>query len=851
MTQKNVKIIIKGVDKTKDITTWSEVDNKISVAYSNGKTYFYNKENIQIEHSALSNDNALNCFNYLKNIAKIVGVIGKSNDNILLSQYEKIKFLSKETILASFLTGSLKNTVKKALPPIIIYPFGFNLSQKTAIDNAMQNSLSIIEGPPGTGKTQTILNIIANALVNKESIAIVSSNNSATTNIFDKLKKYKLNFIVANLGSLENKQNFIESQATLPNLSSWEITIDQEKQIKESLQNLYSTLSKMLSNQNKLSELKQELASIELEYKHFNTYCNYQEEVIYSYLKHSTSDIALELWFKCEKYIKNNKIPNFFTRLVNRFYKGVISKSFYLLQHEKMINICQKNYYIIKIKELSLLISDLQAILNNFNFNKKMQEYSSLSMKIFHHELAKKYRDIKNKEFIIEDLRNNSKGFIKRYPVILSTTYSLRNSLSNDTIYDYVIIDEASQVNLSTGSLALSCAKKAVIVGDLKQLPNVVTKEEEKDTDRIFESYKLPEFYRYKNNSILSSILGLFPNADKVLLKEHYRCHPKIIDFCNKKFYNNELIILTEPKSNLQPLVVYKTVAGNHARKNVNQRQIDIIQQEIFPQQQLNKNNISIGIVTPYRKQTNALQKTFQGTEIEADTVDKFQGRENDIIILSTVDNEISEFTDNPNRLNVAVSRAIDQLIVVLNGNEETKDTNIKDLVNYIKYNNLEIIQSEVYSVFDYLYKGYSAKKETFLQKKKISSYDSENLMHALICSVLNKDKFMKFDVISHVSLKTILKNTDKLEQDEKKYAENMLTHVDFLIFNKLGKIPMLAIEVDGVSYHAENTAQAQRDKLKNSILKKYKLPLIRFKTNGSGEYELLVSKLNELMNNN
>lgn len=123
--------------------------------------------------------------------------------------------------------------------------------------------------------------------------------------------------------------------------------------------------------------------------------------------------------------------------------------------------------------------------------------------------------------------------------------------------------------------------------------------------------------------------------------------------------------------------------------------------------------------------------------------------------------------------------------------------------------------------------------------------------MHALICSVLNKDKFMKFDVISHFSLKTILKNTDKLEQDEKKYAENMLTHADFLIFNKLGKIPMLAIEVDGASYHAENTAQAQRDKLKNSILKKYKLPLIRFKTNGSGEYALLVSKLNELMNNN
>ncbi|WP_278286707.1 AAA domain-containing protein, partial [Clostridium sp. LS] len=50
----------------------------------------------------------------------------------------------------------------------------------------------------------------------------------------------------------------------------------------------------------------------------------------------------------------------------------------------------------------------------------------------------------------------------------------------------------------------------------------------------------------------------LFNDVPKTLLKEHYRCHPKIIDFCNKKFYDNQLIILTNENSCDSPLEVYK-----------------------------------------------------------------------------------------------------------------------------------------------------------------------------------------------------------------------------------------------------------------------------------------------------
>src|SRR5690606_6104057 len=134
----------------------------------------------------------------------------------------------------------------------------------------------------------------------------------------------------------------------------------------------------------------------------------------------------------------------------------------------------------------------------------------------------------------------------KDYPVIMSTTYSLRRSLAENVVYDYVIVDESSQVDLATGVLALSCAKQAVIVGDLKQLPNVVDSETAENTDQIFKNYDIPEPYRYSNHSLLSSITEVFPKVSKTLLKEHYRCHPKIIDFCNRKFYNDQLVILSE-----------------------------------------------------------------------------------------------------------------------------------------------------------------------------------------------------------------------------------------------------------------------------------------------------------------
>lgn len=132
-----------------------------------------------------------------------------------------------------------------------------------------------------------------------------------------------------------------------------------------------------------------------------------------------------------------------------------------------------------------------------------MKEYSELSTQIFKAKLAEKYTLQKRKTYTIDELQTKSEDFIKDYPVVLSTTYSLRTCLSKDVMYDYVIVDEASQVDLCTGVLALSSAKKAVIVGDLKQLSNVVDSKNAKLTDEVFNNLICLKIYRYKNHCLL------------------------------------------------------------------------------------------------------------------------------------------------------------------------------------------------------------------------------------------------------------------------------------------------------------------------------------------------------------
>lgn len=603
----------------------------------------------------------------------------------------------------------------------------------------------------------------------------------------------------------------------------------------------------MTRSQERLAQLNQELNRLKIERKYFNEYLN-ETNVTVDYTKYKRSMKSnkwMKLWQECQSISEVNKDINFFFKLKFFFKYGLYNFSIYSLEISQIITTFQAFYYETRENEILKELDDITAYLNNTS-NHLLDNLTNDSMKFLKNYLANKYeKNTYRQLFTSEDFLKNPYDILNEYPVILSTTFSSRDSLNDNVVYDYVIMDEASQVDIATGALAMSCAKNMVIVGDTNQLPNVVDKHTEIRADAIFNQYNLSKGYRF-TNSFLQSVLEVMPNVTQTMLREHYRCHPKIIEFCNQKFYRGNLIIMTEDHGEKDVLKVIKTVKGNHSRNHFSQRQIDIIKNEIIPNDITNKKET--GIIAPYNNQVQSLKEQIDG--IEQATVHKFQGKEKDTIIISTVEDEITDFVDDPYLLNVAVSRAKKKLILVVTGNEQNKERNIMDLIDYIQYNNFEVVESNVYSIFDYLYKQYTKERKLFLNKNNRKlEYDSENLMYTLLEEILKNDDYKMLDFVCHFPVNMLIKNPYLLNDDECLYAMNPATHVDFLVYNRISKRAILAIEVDGYAFHQKETAQAKRDLLKNHIFELYYIPLLRFSTTGSGEREKIINMLNKILN--
>lgn len=834
----------------------------IKIFDENQRAETYHKSTITYKNCCLSSKQPRAVFDYFKNLSSHVSVM-KDGRTILFDQYEKITSISEDCVLATYLSGNAIN--KRNDEGTFIFPFGTNLSQKKAVRTALENSISIIEGPPGTGKTQTILNIIANIIAKGKTVGVVSGNNSATSNIQEKLFENGYGFITALLGNYNNKIDFFEhKQGEVPNLTEWAVEDEEMERLNQDIKSISKDLENLFENQNKIAKLKEKLSKLEVEQGYSNE--NFKDTFVsvskFSLYKKWSSDLILDFITYYERIVLTHSERKFLVKTLLLIKYGIYKFKFVNENQKDIINSFKRDYYIIAIQELKLQIAELARRLENKSFSKFLEQYSEISERIFKAMLHKNYTKEAKRSYTVNSFKHNFKNFIKDHPVILSTTHSIMNSISENFLFDYLIIDEASQVDLVTASLALACCKNVVIVGDVNQLPQIVGNDIEKISDKLFYTSNIGEFYNYNKYSIIASLMKLYQEElPKTLLIEHYRCHPKIIGFCNEKFYDGKLVIMTDEKSNDTPLKIYKTAPGNHARKDnfdtgkgwLNIRQIEVIRDEIINLDKDKYGDCSeVGIICPYRKQVTEINKYINKPAIEVDTVHKFQGREKSTIIFTTVVNDLNSFVDDANLINVAVSRAVNELIVVTSNKLFKKHgTNIGDLIRYIKYNspNIATFESEKISVFDLLYSEYSDKLLKIMNSiKHVSDYESENLMYKVIEEVLEANEFLCFRCVLHVPLSSIVRDFSKLNEKEKMFAQNPWTHVDFLIFNKLDKEPVLVVEVDGFEYHMNNKVQQHRDVLKDKILKQINLPILRVATNESGEKEKLIQMLNTIM---
>jgi len=159
----------------------------IKVFYEQGQIRTYAKYRIRFEHNVLRDGDTIRLFDYLKALSQY---ISEEENDFLAKQYEKISQVGEESVLAQFLQP--KKIKHHSFDSVKVFPFGFNLSQEEAVTKSLTHQVSIIEGPPGTGKTQTILNILANLVMNEKTVAVASNNNTAILNVFEKLEELGL-----------------------------------------------------------------------------------------------------------------------------------------------------------------------------------------------------------------------------------------------------------------------------------------------------------------------------------------------------------------------------------------------------------------------------------------------------------------------------------------------------------------------------------------------------------------------------------------------------------------------------------------------------------------------------------
>lgn len=112
---------------------------------------------------------------------------------------------------------------------------------------------------------------------------------------------------------------------------------------------------------------------------------------------------------------------------------------------------------------------------------------------------------------------------------------------------------------------------------------------------------------------------------------------------------------------------------------------------------------------------------------------------------------------------------------------------------------------------------------------------------------IFKETSYNRFTYAQGVLLRNLFNDDQLLTDDERNFINNRAS-LDFVIYYKQDKTCALVIEVDGFEFHENNQKQLQRDKKKDAILKKYKIPFLRLPTNGSGEKERICEELNKVL---
>ncbi len=652
---------------------------------------------------------------------------------------EKPSGLYRETVLNvindEFIQSKTAESVagKKLSDFFPVTPLSLSDSQESVIRSTEAGKIVSVFGPPGTGKSQTIVNLVAHLIANGKTVLVASRMDKAVDVVAERLNELGAPFLALRAGRLNYQkqlsfqlQDLLANKVDLNYKAENSVLVDTPdmKKLLESIKDLENKVEKVLSLEKQWTEINSQIGDSDATFKSMS----FIKKPLNSDEVKSVENIIAELTNNIQKSGIFASFKNFtsikkLNSILNKEFQ-VTNDNLAILKNEleyaKLV--CSVRNIETSIQatgNLHLMLAQIKTLKKkqkelaiNILINKRREALKGLMQdqvkrqRLFVHSksLVERKKNLQDRLLSNEDF----KPLLEAFPCWCVTTFAVSSSLPlKPGLFDVVIIDEASQCDIASCFPLLFRAKKAVVVGDDKQLPHLSFLEKAKEQSfmsqyGIEDKYQL--MWRFRTNSMFD--LANYYSMHPVLLDEHFRSLPPIINFSANEFYGGRLRVMKRNNDSvpvLEAVVVPDGKVDFDATRNLPEIEevVKRLHEIVLEDERKNPDNpVSIGIISPFRAQVEQLKISVSKVlsdymiskhKIEIGTAHTFQGDEKDIILISWAyaNNSFPQsltFLQKPNLFNVAITRARKKMINFISKNpKELPDGLLRSYFSYIE----------------------------------------------------------------------------------------------------------------------------------------------------------------------
>lgn len=608
-------------------------------------------------------------------------------------ELKKISEAGKSDLLSSALSRFLdSNTAAQSRSDSkeIFEAIPLNETQRLAVINSLKNRLTVITGPPGTGKSQVVASIIINAALQGKRVLFASKNHKAVDVVEHRLNQLAGSPFLIRLGKRGTDDRNIQLELTnylngLLGATGNASAVSRMTALKSRIDAQNILKNKIKSEFDKYRVVRLSAFDVEKRWNEVKKDIGEEKSIIrLEWAKKIVLNDEFTLW---PIFSGSRKSALEYARMLQSIesVSGIEKLSEEMSKVETEINECSEEYFKLWVNETPgrLKPNDLQTI---SNYTSILQQMAGLgegtSRQIWARLFSEKDR-----------LMSTLAGILPAWCVV---NLSVRGQLPLLAgFFDLVVIDEASQCDIPSALPLIYRGKQVVIIGDPNQLQHISAIR----TGRSVELMSQHELdvsddasFEYSVNSLYKLAASRLGPNELVMLDEHFRSHSDIISFSNEFWYHGRLTIGTDYNRlnpvpiDTKPAIEWIDVAGSIVQEGgsgaMNIKEIDAVVSKVKEIVASGKFTGDIGIVTPFRLQANKIREklvtqidesAWAKYNIVVDTAVRFQGDERDIMLFSpVVSTNIPKgpkyyLSNTPNLFNVALTRARAKLIVIGN----------------------------------------------------------------------------------------------------------------------------------------------------------------------------------------